>query len=167
MPWEAIGALGEIAGAIAVIATLYFLSKQISINAQELKRSNEYQSAQSTMSNNSLYVQIWQPLMQDRELAEIYLKATTGKPLDEVETLRFGVYVNTFLALAEAAFYQSASGVGFEELSEERIVVIEILGPYLNKILNTEAGNNWFIEEAPALFTNEFLEAVTKLRVSI
>ena len=119
------------------------------------------------MSNNSLYVQIWQPLMQDRELAEIYLKATTGKPLDEVETLRFGVYVNTFLALAEAAFYQSASGVGFEELSEERIVVIEILGPYLNKILNTEAGNNWFIEEAPALFTNEFLEAVNNLRVSI
>ena len=165
MPWEAIGALGEIAGAIAVIATLYFLSKQISINAQELKRSNEYQSAQSTMSNNSLYVQIWQPLMQDRELAEIYLKATSGKPLDEVEALRFGVYVNTFLALAEAAFYQSASGVGFEELAEEKIVVIEILGPYFDKILNTEAGNRWFIEEAPALFTNEFLEAVNNLRV--
>ena len=162
MPWEAIGALGEIAGAIAVIATLYFLSKQITINAQELKRSNEYQSAQSTMSNNSLYVQIWQPLMQDAELAEIYLKATEGGSLDAVETLRFGIYVNTFLALAEAAFYQSASGVSFEELSEERIVVIEILAPYMNKILNTEAGKKWFIEEAPALFTNEFLDAVAR-----
>ena len=64
MSWEAIGALGEIGGAIAVIATLYFLYKQIRLNTRELERANFHQSAQSTMSNNALYVQIWQPLMQ-------------------------------------------------------------------------------------------------------
>ena len=160
MPWEAIGALGEIAGAIAVIATLYFLSKQISINARELERSNQHQSAHSTMSNNTLYVQIWQPLMQDEDLANIYLKAIRGEVLNETEAFRFVVYANTFLALAEAAFYQAAGGIGFEELSQERTVVIEILAPYLDKILGTEAGKKWFTHEAPALFTSEFLTVV-------
>ena len=160
MPWEAIGALGQIAGAIAVIATLYFLSKQISLNARELERSNQHQSAHSTMSNNALYVQIWQPLMQDEDLATIYLKAIRGEMLNETEAFRFAVYANTFLALAEAAFYQTASGVGFEELSQERTDVIEILAPYLKKILTTEAGRRWFTIEAPALFTSEFLAVV-------
>ena len=39
MSWEAIGALGEIGGAIAVIATLYFLYKQIRLNTRELELS--------------------------------------------------------------------------------------------------------------------------------
>ena len=32
MNWDAIGAMGEIIGAIAVLATLYYLSGQIKIN---------------------------------------------------------------------------------------------------------------------------------------
>ena len=71
MSWEAIGAIGDIGGAVAVIATLFFLYKQIRLNTRELERANLHQSAQSTMSNNALYVQIWQPLMQDKELADI------------------------------------------------------------------------------------------------
>ena len=60
MSWEAIGAIGDIGGAVAVIATLFFLYKQIRLNTRELERANLHQSAQSTMSNNALYVQIWQ-----------------------------------------------------------------------------------------------------------
>jgi len=140
MHWDVLGAISEIAGAIALVVTLFYIAKQIGIQSKQLQRSNEHQSAQSTMSNNSLYVQIWQPLMQDANLAEIYLRALSGETLDEVDSLRFGIYTNTFLALTEAAFYQSASGVGFDDLSQEEITVIEILEPYLSKILGTDAG---------------------------
>ena len=37
MDWDAIGAMGEIIGALAVIVTVYFLSRQLKINALELK----------------------------------------------------------------------------------------------------------------------------------
>ena len=40
--WEAIGAVGEIAGAIAVIATIFYLSLQIRQNSRSLDRANEF-----------------------------------------------------------------------------------------------------------------------------
>lgn len=160
MQWEVLAAIAEIIGAGALLITLFYIAKQIRIQSDQLARSNNHQSAQSTMSNNALYVQIWQPLMQDPELAQIYLKAISGEPLNKIESLRFGIYTNTFLALAEAAFYQTASDVGFDDLSNEGPAVIEILAPYLRKILSTDAGGKWFDEEAQALFTSEFLSAV-------
>ena len=89
MFWEAIGTVGDIGGAVAVIATLFFLYKQIRLNTRELERANLHQSAQSTMSNNALYVQIWQPLLQDKELADIYLRAIKGEALSEIDSLFF------------------------------------------------------------------------------
>ena len=160
MSWEAAAALGELGGAIAVVATLFFLYKQILLTRRELERANFHQSAQSTMSNNSLYVQIWQPVMQDKELAEIYLRALNGEPLSQVDSLRFSIYVNTVFALGEAAYFQTASGIGFDELSDDAEQVIEVFGRYMCSLLETEAGESWFESEAPALFTEDFLNAV-------
>ena len=39
MNWDALGAMGEIAGAIAVIATLFFLARQLQVNTRELERN--------------------------------------------------------------------------------------------------------------------------------
>lgn len=47
MNWEAIGALGEIAGAVAVIVTLLYLAKQIRQNSKSLDRANEFAQASS------------------------------------------------------------------------------------------------------------------------
>ena len=56
MNWEAIGAIGEIVGAIAVIATLFYLSIQIRQNATATTRSNEYAQAASVHESNSLFI---------------------------------------------------------------------------------------------------------------
>jgi len=162
--WEALGALGEIGGALAVIATLYLLYKQIRLNTKELERANLHQSAQSTMSNNALYVQIWQPLMQDAELADIYLRAIKGEVLSEIDSLRFSVYINTVFALGEAAYFQTRSGIGFDELSDDAVEVIDILNVYMCKLLGTETGKVWFESDAPSLYTEEFLRVVGNAR---
>lgn len=164
MSWEALGALGEIGGALAVIATLYLLYKQIRLNTKELERANLHQSAQSTMSNNALYVQIWQPLMQDAELADIYLRAIKGEVLSEIDSLRFSVYINTVFALGEAAYFQTRSGIGFDELSDDAVEVIDILNVYMCKLLGTETGKVWFESDAPSLYTEEFLRVVGNAR---
>ena len=119
MNWDAIGAMGEIIGAIAVLATLYYLSGQIKINSREIERANDYQSAQSVLGTNGLYVQIWQPLMQDNELAAIYLKGIENAPMSKVEEFRFCTYINTFLALIEALINQNEAGVSFDELNDD------------------------------------------------
>jgi len=162
--WEALGALGEIGGALAVIATLYLLYKQIRLNTKELERANLHQSAQSTMSNNALYVQIWQPLMQDAELADIYLRAIKGEVLSEIDSLRFSVYINTVFALGEAAYFQTRSGIGFDELSDDAVEVIDVFNVYMLKLLGTETGKVWFESDAPSLYTEEFLRVVGNAR---
>ena len=45
MNWDALGAMGEIIGAIAVLATLYYLSNQIKINSEQVEKANDYQSS--------------------------------------------------------------------------------------------------------------------------
>ena len=44
MNWEAIGAIGEIAGAIAVVLTLFYLSRQIRHNSDVSKVSSYHQA---------------------------------------------------------------------------------------------------------------------------
>lgn len=160
MDWDAIGAMGEIIGALAVIVTVYFLSRQLKINALELEKSNDISQAQSTLGINSLYVQIWQPIMQDAELAAIYLKAINDESLTPVEELRFCSYVNTFLALIESLINQNAAGVGFDELKDDVRDTFELVNPYLGKILDNTSARKWLFEEAPGLFTEEFLGAL-------
>lgn len=41
MNWDALGASGEIIGAVAVLVTLYYLTIQIKIQNQELDKSNK------------------------------------------------------------------------------------------------------------------------------
>ena len=161
MNWEAVGAMGEIVGALAVLATLYYLSGQIRVNSRQIERANDYQSAQSTLGTNGLYVQIWQPIMQDNELAGIYLKGIHDEPMSAVEELRFCTYINTFLALIEALINQNEAGVSFGELNDDVSTTFDLVNPYLGKILNTQAGRRWLNEEAPSLFTQEFLGALS------
>jgi hypothetical protein len=164
MNWDALGAIGEIIGAVAVIATLYYLSLQIKINSNEISKSADVQRAQSTHNTNALYIKVWQPLMQDSELASIYLKGINDELLDDVERLRFCVYINTFLALIEAAYTQIEADTSFAEL-DEVAALFGLMRPYMNKILNSTVGDNWLKEEAPSLFTKEFLRDLHQSRI--
>ena len=61
MNWDALGAMGEIAGAIAVIATLFFLARQLQVNTRELEKTNEYQRTTSVVASNEIYNEVWCP----------------------------------------------------------------------------------------------------------
>ena len=45
MDWDALGAMGEIIGAIAVIGTLYYLSNQIKLNSKLLRLTHRISSS--------------------------------------------------------------------------------------------------------------------------
>ncbi len=165
MDWDALGAMGEIVGAIAVLATLYYLSNQIKINAKQVEKANDYQRAQSTLAGNDYYLRVWQPLMQDAELASIYLKGIKEEPLDAVGEFRFCTYINTFLAWMEAAMMQIKSELSFSEFNDntdDMAALFEKANPYLSKLLNTSVGRKWLEEEAQSLFADEFLENLYK-----
>ncbi len=83
MNWEAIGALAELAGAIAVVVTLYYLASQIR-QSNTLARRNEHNA---TMEQVSLFRMA---VAQSEELATLLLTgAKSYSVLSEVHKVQF------------------------------------------------------------------------------
>jgi len=75
MNWEAIGALGEIVGAIAVVASLVYLATQIRIQNRESKISSVHEITEAF--RNSIIA------LQDSEKSEIWIRGISD--FDDLE----------------------------------------------------------------------------------
>ena len=83
MNWEMIGAIGEIAGAVAVVLTLAYLARQVRDSARQDRR---HQSAELQRDS----VKIVDALTRDPLLPGIFLRGLRDlASLDEEETVRF------------------------------------------------------------------------------
>jgi len=64
MNWEAIGSVGEVVSAIAVLVTLIYLTLQV-------RQSNRLMQAQYREVNRSAVLEVFDPIVRDEELAEL------------------------------------------------------------------------------------------------
>ncbi len=100
MNWEAIGAIGEVLGAIGVIATLGYLAAQIRQNTRSVRASTYQEAVRDMVAPSDL-------LASDAELARIW---TTGKrdfdALKPDERQRYAAYMLGLLRRFENVVYQ-------------------------------------------------------------
>jgi hypothetical protein len=104
MNWEAIGAVGEVLGALGVIATLGYLAVQIRQNTRSV-RAATYQEIVSHAAemNTSLY--------GEGAVAEIVLKGRADQStLSEVERFRFQILVYQVFQSFETIFLLDRDG---------------------------------------------------------
>jgi hypothetical protein len=95
MNWEAVGALGEIIGAGAVVLTLVYLAAQIRHNT----RATNAQSAREALAAMRDYNK---PMMTDPAMARLFQKGAEGaENLDDAERSQFGHVVFNMLKTAE------------------------------------------------------------------
>ena len=93
MNWDAVAALAELIGAVAVIITVAYLAVQIRQNTK---------TAHSGVQQGMLHPlhSVWLALSQDPELARLLIKANREyESLTPEEALRFGSFVNDILAI--------------------------------------------------------------------
>lgn len=96
MNWEAIGAVGEILAAIAVIVTLIYLAKQIRQNSQAVQVS----ALRDTTEQWHRWSEV---LAASPELADIVAKGNKSyDQLPENEAMRYGAYVQMFFDSTES-----------------------------------------------------------------
>ena len=104
MNWEAIGAIGEVAGAIGVIATLLYLAVQIRQNTRAVRLNtfhgiNEGFRSQAALVGGSELV------------AAVYLTGLTRpEELSQVERVQFYALMHNQVRGYEDAFYQYSEG---------------------------------------------------------
>ena len=94
--WNAVGAIGEILGAVAVVITLLYLSKQIRQNT----RSVQVAALRDTTSQWHQWSAL---LATSPELAEVVARGNRSlAELSEAETLRYGAFVQMFFDNAQS-----------------------------------------------------------------
>jgi hypothetical protein len=92
--WEAIGAIGEVVGGVAVIATLLYLAIQIRQNAQSVRNA-------ASLSVNEGLAEINRRLSNDAEFADLWLRGLKDyRGLTNVERARFAAYALDIMNLA-------------------------------------------------------------------
>lgn len=99
MNWDAIGAIGEILAAIAVVITLVYLSRQIRQNSQAVQIAALRDTTQQWHKWSEV-------LASSPELADIVARGNQSySELSASEAMRYGAYVQMFFDTAES--YQS------------------------------------------------------------
>ena len=99
MNWEAIGAIGELIGAVAVVATLIYLAIQIRYAKHQLEINGIYSRAQTSVG-------ILSPIVNDPKMASLILEA--GHPsfgdfgLDPVDAQRVGAWCHMWMQVEQA-----------------------------------------------------------------
>lgn len=109
MNWEAIGAAGEIVGAIAVVISLVFLAFQLRSNTGALKAS-AYQAIHDAEDR------FWQDISCDPKLTDLWAMALDGLELmTEEEKRRSEIVLLRWIGLFQNVHYQRQRGfVGSE-----------------------------------------------------
>ena len=106
MNWDAVAAIAEAVGAIAVVATLVYLSLQVRQNTRSIR-------AQSHQHLVGLIMSLGDPVIDEiRDVTELRVQADLGlSALSRSDRERFRTYSNRYMSLFELAFYQRQAGL--------------------------------------------------------
>lgn len=104
MNWEAISAIAEIIGVIAVVVSLAYVSMQIRQNTKVARAATRQAIAESTEN-------LGNDLINNGEIAEIFVKHINGEELSPVESLRLQARCYRDMAHWENIHYQFGEGL--------------------------------------------------------
>jgi len=98
MNWEIIGATGEWAGALAVVASLIYLASQIRISNRQTQSSARFSFLNS-------YGQMSASIIENKHSASVFRRGLSAEDLDPDEELQFlfllGQWINTWSVMYE------------------------------------------------------------------
>jgi hypothetical protein len=119
-------------------ASLIYIAVQIRQNSTLLKQNTDFARASIVHETNVSGAQIYELIVQDREVAEIFQRGTNGEILDGTELLRFEALLNIYCSWLEDVDRQFKAGLYFDE--DDR----------------SKAAKNWWEREGCYQFTPSF-----------
>ena len=110
MNWEAIGATGEVLGAITVVATLFYLASQI-------RQNTRAQENASRLASTRVFTDWYTSVMSDPELVRIWGEGLRNpSSLNSEDVNRFMWMISAISSRYEEAFTQYVAGLLEEEV---------------------------------------------------
>ena len=104
MNWDALGAIGELVGATAVIGSMLYVAVQIRQNTEESRISRSQNLLTATSDANAL-------IATDPDLARIVKEGTFDfDALSALDRIRFSTFFFSFMAKFDFAYHQNLTG---------------------------------------------------------
>ena len=100
MNWEAVGAIGNVVGGIAVTITLVYLVVQVKQNNKLLRLNTANVVTEELQAMFSL-------LASDKDLSEIFIEAGKFEVLEGVNRVRYYTFTNNLMRIYENAYLQN------------------------------------------------------------
>ncbi len=123
MNWEAIGAIGELVGAGAVLLTLIILVRQVSHSTNAMLESNRLERV-SAIDRHSDTIGRWRGrLIENADLAQIWATGREGGNLDEIDKIRLNNLWIDFANIQRANFTRART-VGEAGLAHQAVMSV-------------------------------------------
>lgn len=107
MNWDAIGAIGQMLGSVAVLATLVYLGREVRLSGAALERDARARTQGVRDSIRNTWQNFGLLIAGDNETAEIWVRGGRGDELDDIERERYD-WLATELFHLEAQAYQNS-----------------------------------------------------------
>jgi hypothetical protein len=149
MNWDAVGAVGEIVGALAVLITLIYLSVQIRQNTK-VARSAALDSSITALST------IRDRIFCGREIAILYdLGCEDPESLDRADLTRFRLLLTNIL-LAVMNLYENSKDSGISQSFWAN------MKPNIQRVFASKGGR-WFWNQYRHEFEDEFAQVIDQI----
>jgi len=111
MNWEALGAVGEIIGAIGVVSSLVYLAIQIRQNSHQVADNTKLARLAARDATTQSFSRYRHLIANSPELAEIYLRGCADyRGLPIADRLRFGAVLQEFFFAYDLLYERVADG---------------------------------------------------------
>ena len=104
MDWDAIGAIGEIVGATAVVLSLFYVGLQVRQSATAV-RGQTYESLSASA------IDVTMQMTADMDLSLAMRSAMLGEEVHSDQDFRVGVTIHCYTRIAATAHYQHELGL--------------------------------------------------------
>ena len=152
MNWDAIGAIGEIVGAAAVVVSIAYLAIQIRSNTRATKASASFEATHSWATSNELVHQ-----MSDEVLLAFrksYTPDATPGDLSDAERIRVAAHVRALFQKLEGQYYLYRYGFLDPDVWAKR-------SAWAHGFIELPFWQDWWQNELRELiFSDDFVEAV-------
>jgi hypothetical protein len=155
--WDAIGAISELIGALAVVLSLVYLALQIRQNTKQLEQNERTSRAASVSASATSYRENRQHIYTSPEVAELQLRGMADpESLTEIEAYRFRLLMSNFLDANWDMYAQTAvTGHSPETWAAQGQKVI-------GRVLGSRGGR-WFWQHFSDEYPDEFRAEVDRI----
>ena len=155
MDWDAIGAIGEIVGAVAVVASLVYLATQIRTQIRESRLAASRELTANLIETYSA--------LQTPQMADIWARGSKNyDALTESEKIQILAFFQRYFRALENAFHQASDGL----LNQQ---VWDGIARHIGGVMSTEAAQRIWSVRKDNYSENfqEFIESIERTRLEI